>query len=196
MAGHTLFSTGNRFLNPVSASTRNPVSQWARQLWTNFTYNPPIEQTPWYSPLPGESPEQARARASFGRSYVTGAAFSGGLGALGEQVGYAVGQSVLNRAFSVAQGGGPLARTALSVGRRIALGPREAVAGIMGNVGHLTGIGAAVAPEISQASAQTQNRVAARPINPHAILQPIIKKVIDRTRRTRTPTAGGGSRAY
>ena len=195
MAGYTLFSTGNRFLNPVSVSTRNQVSQLARQLWTNFTYNPPVEQSPWYSPLPGESPEQARARASFGRSYATGAAFSGGLGALGEQVGYAVGQSVLNRAFSVAQGGGPLARTALSVGRRIALGPREAVAGIMGNVGHLVGVGAAVAPDILRTASQTQNRMPTRPINPHAIMQPIIKKVIDKTRRTRTSGAGGRSRA-
>ena len=147
-------SSGNPLLNPV-----HPMSTVMPESYTR--YGPPIQParptmrasmvSDYLTPREiafhqtwtmGQGPAMNR----WANRYMTGAAFSGGLGQAGELIGRAVGQSVLNRAFSVAQGGGPLASYATALARRMALGPGEVAAGVLGNVGHLAGIRAAGIP--------------------------------------------------
>ena len=89
-------------------------------------------------------PAGTTSRGSLGsweRRYMEGAAVTGGLAGVGELAGYAVGQPVLNQAFSVAQAGGRFAQPAISVAKRMALGPGEVASGVLGNIGHLAGLG-------------------------------------------------------
>ena len=191
-------STGNRFLNPVTPVSTTPQVRWTggyqSESYTRF--GPPVQParpairanmvSDYLTPQEiafnqawtmGQGPAANR----FANRYMTGAVFSGGLAQAGELIGHAVGQSILNRAFSVAQGGGPLASYATALAKRIALGPGEAAAGVLGNIGHLAGTALA----IGSGSSKPQ-----KPINPKTVLDPIIKKYMPKPRQ-----GSGGSRA-
>jgi len=197
-------STRNRFLNPVTPVSTGRLGQSGSAYnfrpqepqWLNFLRElaqPVIgfgEELQRRSPLPGDRNQRgfggqveltAQRAEPFARNYMTGAAYSGGLAQVGELAGHAIGQSVLNRAFSVAQGGGPLASYATALAKRIALGPGEAAASVLGNVGHLAGTALAVGPG---------SRKPQKPINPKVVLAPIIKKYMPKPGK-----ASGGSRA-
>ena len=194
-------STRNRFLNPIS-----PVSTYTQQDYTR--YGPPIrpaqplmranQVSDYLTPQEmafnqawtlGQGPAANR----FAQRYMTGAAFSGGLAQVGELAGHAIGQSVLNRAFSVAQGGGGLAPLAQTFARRIALRPGEFMAGVLGNIGHLAGVGLSQ-PRTGE-TRTTKPEKPPKPINMEPVRAIAQKTIQSQLKRTRTPAAGG-SRAF